>query len=283
METDLDVDLKDELKESSEIDSEEIDQLYVDTDLDTYVEIYGNDNVIDQLKDTEFLLDTLEYSFRNYTVENIRYIMDIDNKIRIEFDRISNVIRPEDTQINIYNTEQVSYKVLNPIISKLDKLNKETNKEQLRLLNTELIRDKETPNLKYYNELIATILSTGEYTTLLKEFNNLVLKHENYILKLYDPNLIQEVDFDQHINEAFVGLFGTNKLRSKIKNFALVIDMVNKLECPVNFPNRKLDYCSCILYEYISGITIDKFILNTDLKVFKLIFKQIVYAFMRLI
>ena len=45
---------------------------------------------------------------------------------------------------------------------------------------------------------------------------------------MYSPEYLLN-EYDDHINEAFVGLFGTNKLREIIPNFALIYYLIKIL------------------------------------------------------
>lgn len=63
-------------------------------------------------------------------------------------------------------------------------------------------------------------------------------------------------DFNEVTHEAFIGFFGVNRLDSK--NFAQVLDANINTVCPKVLEAEKL--CSYVVYEYISGPTLKKYL-----------------------
>jgi len=259
--------------------------IYIESDLDTYIQITGSKNICSKIKNK--MIDNLIKLIASYDfISKIRYIMDPNGTIMFMIEKKYSeeflVILPEDTLINnLYKNG--------------DTENKDITEKQKRLLETSNTYENDYINLFQYNALIDYISKHVESAPFLQiKYNNYVLsgimgdvetKQEiEYLIKMYTPEYLDDDIFDEHINEAFVGLFGTNKLRKIIPNFSLVRSILFDKECPIIRSNpRHVEifnpkHCTYIMYEYIKGDTSFEFIKSVNLDMLKSIIKQIIFA-----
>jgi len=301
IEYELNTDLKDLFIRllSAKISKDDINNLYVESDFDTYIKIYGNDNIIKRLKMISYLDEDIKQLLYSYKyIDNVKLNLYVDKEILITFARkyLNLVVLPEDTLINILYTE-VYYDEEHSYVKNIELLNTEVTQKQKSLLKMNNLNNTDLTKLEYYDKIIDDIIDNidnknrSDIVLLQNEHNKYVIKYDNYVLKMYSPGHLVD-EYDDHINEAFIGLFGTNKLREKIPNFALIYDILFDKKCPTIYNNDpdaiylfEAKYCSYILYEYIEGITLRQFILEANLEiglnmleVLKVIIKQIIFS-----
>lgn len=106
---------------------------------------------------------------------------------------------------------------------------------------------------------------------VIEELNNDNSKKNHYVLKLFPSKYVR----DDCINEAFVGLLGTNTLNSPF--FAKILAMDYDTPCGKPYYHTE-ELCTFVVYEYISGMTLYDYIFTASLDELKRIFKQIFLA-----
>lgn len=77
------------------------------------------------------------------------------------------------------------------------------------------------------------------------------------------------------VNEAFVGLFGTNTILSLTPNFMQVYSYVLSRNCKIG---NEMELCSTIYTQYIKGIDFDDFFLTSNLADYKAVLLQTILA-----
>lgn len=88
-----------------------------------------------------------------------------------------------------------------------------------------------------------------------KKIYKIDLPDTSYVIKSVSSKYTEYGDFNETINEAFVGIFGINSLNSK--NFSKVVQYNLDSTCLLELNNP---ICHYVAYETIPGITLDKYI-----------------------
>ncbi len=171
-------------------------------------------------------------------------------------------------------------------------LNKKVNDEENKIFqtlpeykeNTFSIINKYSDILKNISSVDMTILQKSNEDAVIKIFDASNSIKNEYIIKVASTTMYK-AEFNQHLHEAFVALVGgINDLRNYIPNFAQVYGITNNKECPLidliysaepnsdRFPafagnlNFKYDKCFIVVYEYIKGPTLHKFLRSIKLE-----------------
>jgi hypothetical protein len=262
----------------------DLKDLVTDSDFDTYISLYGNDTLIQKLKqiDPKDFREKFGKLLNSYDIADFIIDYSIENELYIDiYKEYQNDIKvdPVDTIVNsLYVNDKPK---IHPMVLKFDYDNFENNKEQFNLLSEKLFEEANKLNSKiiYYDDIIIDFLKS-DILNVLSEDDNLVVKHGKYVLKIYSPNETTNTDkFNQHINEAFVGLFGLNALRNiGIINFALIYDIVFLKDCHKLQEIKSYSDCNYVLYEYIEGVTLREFMISSDVPIMVCVIRQIMYA-----
>lgn len=143
--------------------------------------------------------------------------------------------------------------------------------EKQKLLFSEKLYENAYTIINNYKDILNKVLEyekmKPDFETLQEESGGLVIKLSlrsgesqedfRYIIKITHSNepSSKEDNFDEHLNEAFVGLIGgLNDLT--IPNFAKIYGITTANKCP-NIIKMKDKDCTFVIYEYIPGKNIE--------------------------
>jgi serine/threonine protein kinase len=255
--------------------------IHIESDLDKYIKLYSYDNdtvnAIEIIKKNIVLnkIDINNIFIRppGTNIKNIKLNLDIYGIIIINmFIKYDDVIKLYDLVINYYYEYS-------------DEKNLLIIKDQYNMIINNI---ENISGIEYYNNIIKEITSlTYDKLNIIKEDgNSMVIKYKDYILKIFSIKIDEDNDafyyedeFNEYLNEAFVGLFALNKLRNMdIPNFALIYNInFNNICVKSNYFGSE-NKCSYILYEYIEGPLIDKFINKNTSEDNISIINQVIYS-----
>ena len=248
------------------------------------------------IEDCNVRFNQLKNLYTNTSTLKIENISTDDNILYIDIIKQNNImITIDDTEIltNIFNIESDKYQItdIGPIYDgdiildtnlkdNVIKDNTKINDQEFKLLFDNL----DNINDNIINDITDKILSNNfsKNEILKTKNNNIIIIIDNiYAIKIRSTYLNKNTleNFNEHLHEAFVGLYGTNKLKSKIPNFSYIYGIKFSEDCPTDSKlssnNHKCDY---IFYEYIEGISFDDFIKTCTSYEYDQILKQILLA-----
>lgn len=253
--------------------------IYVESDLDTYIDLYDKKGMVELLKSYNSFVDYITKVLSDIDEITSSIVVDITkhNYTYFKFEiAYSDYIEPSDTSINTLYTE-VEYDSEIPYVRSVTYKNMKMGITQKTALERSLSSPDVEKEITHYDKVLTTLLeSQSAVKVLTAANNNVIIRFNDYVVKAYTPD--KSLDFDDHLNEAFVGLFGLNILRERgIFNFALVYTILTDKPClDTKYLPDKM--CNYVLYEYIEGPEIKDFVLNHTANENIEILKQIIYG-----